>query len=42
MEEVKAINKKDAIRNWGGYNMCEELVDTLVANKFTRPTEVQR
>lgn len=41
-QESKVINKKEAIKNWSGFNISEEIVDTLVANNFVRPTEVQR
>lgn len=42
MEEVKTINKKAAAKNWSGFNMSEELIESLVANNFVQPTEVQK
>lgn len=41
MEEVKLVNRKEAANNWAGFDISEELVDSLVANKFYKPTEVQ-
>ena len=40
MDEDKVLNKKEAIRNWSGYNISEEIVESLVANNFVKPTEV--
>ena len=42
MEEDKVINKKEAIRNWSAFNISEEIIESLVANNFVMPTEVQR
>jgi hypothetical protein len=40
MEEVQLVNKKEAVKNWSGFDMSPELIDSLIANKFVKPTDV--
>ena len=35
------INRKQAIQNWRDFDVVESLCESLVANKFFKPTEVQ-
>ncbi len=44
MEDGKGelnISKKQALKNWMQFEMAEELAETLIANKFLKPTDVQ-
>lgn len=34
------VNKALAAKNWGSFGLSSELIDSLVANNFTAPTEV--
>jgi len=34
------ISRKEAIKNWSGFQIAPELIDALVANNFVKPTEV--
>lgn len=36
------VNRKEAIKNWSSFGMDSELIETLVANNFSKPTEVQQ
>jgi superfamily II DNA/RNA helicase len=39
--ELPTISKKDALKNWSGYDLDPDLIDTLIANNFVKPTQVQ-
>ena len=39
---MPVVNKKQAIKNWMQFEMAEELAESLVANRFVQPTEVQK
>jgi hypothetical protein len=34
------INRGEAVENWREFDVAEPLCDSLVANKFVKPTEV--
>ena len=37
---TQVVSKKQAIKNWSGFEMSEEIIESLVANGFVKPTEV--
>ena len=39
--EAPKISKKEALKNWMQYDMAEDLAESLVANNFMKPTDVQ-
>lgn len=43
MEEPREplISKKEAMKNWMNFEMSEELAESLAANNFLKPTDVQ-
>jgi len=38
---MPAISKKEALKTWLAFDMAEELAESLVANQFMKPTEIQ-
>lgn len=40
MEVMQPINKKEATKNWSGYEMSPEIIESLIANNFIKPTDV--
>ena len=40
-QDNQSIDEKTAVENWTDFEMNEALAESLVANKFEKPTEVQ-
>ena len=41
MDSYQPKSKKEAIHNWTEFNVSHKLAESLVANKFFKPTTVQ-
>ena len=41
MESYQPKSKKEAIHNWTEFNVSQKLAESLVSNKFNKPTTVQ-
>jgi ATP-dependent RNA helicase DDX24/MAK5 len=40
MESYQPKSKKEAIHNWTEFNVSQKFAESLVANKFNKPTTV--
>lgn len=40
-ESQPKVNRNEAKKNWAGFHIADEIVESLVSNNFVTPTEVQ-